>query len=602
MRLIKKIEINYLRSLYSATLADIGDLNILFGKNDSGKSNVLRALNLFFNDEIEADRCFDFELDLSDLRKQEAREAKGKQFLWMRITFNVGKNYRKSLGTEFSVKRQWNRDGDLSTTFFLQKGREGHQARASRYLNSIGFTYIPAIKDLEVYADLIERVYGAASQTAKLIEATSAFIGVIDQQTSTLSHQLTSLFGSHTTLSPPTEMQRLFRSLDFAHGEERHSLLRQKGDGIKARHIPELLRFINQNESKTRLHLWGFEEPENSLDLAAAEAEASRFSEFSARDDTQIFVTSHSPAFYLADADEQVKVKRYFITKQKRDIEKYILPKNATTKIDTLEQAEEHMQDAGLLQLPFVIRNLKYHKEIISQNKIIIDSLKTELSELSRPTLFVEGKHDVRLFSSVFKEIPRGQNIHVAELGGTPSNDTSLLKSVLQQGGLSAKKPTLFLFDNDVSGRKSYRAFIKKSINYGLREFREGMHVWVLDTTDEFKQFSKRYNIPDEKILFTAEMLFPVNDAAKICGELMFGSHDNKNNSVIPIHETYFQSLPQQTVLKLMSAEFGTVDWFYSRGVPNNQKEKFALLADERGFSRETIKSTARVILDTLID
>lgn len=68
MKLIKKIEINYLRSLYRLEVKDVGDLNVIFGRNDSGKSNLLRGLNLFFNGDTEPTREFDFELDMSDIR------------------------------------------------------------------------------------------------------------------------------------------------------------------------------------------------------------------------------------------------------------------------------------------------------------------------------------------------------------------------------------------------------------------------------------------------------------------------------------------------------------------------------------------------------
>ena len=293
MRLIKKVEINYLRSLYSATLDNVAPLNIVFGRNDSGKSNFLRALNLFFNEMTEPSRDFDFNLDMSDDRKREARDVKGRQFIWIKITFDVPTNYRGALGNEITVKRQWNRDEEWNQTVFPSLDTPGKQARLTRFLNDIDFTYIPAIKDLNVYADLIERMYGAAAETEALKIATNAFVDAIEGQTTELSTQLTNLFGSPARLAPPTEMSRLFRNLDFAHGSEGHSLLRQKGDGIKARHLPELLRFINAKETRKRLFLWGFEEPENSLDLGAAEAEAERFADFAKRDDTQIFVTSH---------------------------------------------------------------------------------------------------------------------------------------------------------------------------------------------------------------------------------------------------------------------------------------------------------------------
>lgn len=47
MKIIKKIEISYFRSVYSVDLKNVDDLNILIGGNDSGKSNILKALNLF---------------------------------------------------------------------------------------------------------------------------------------------------------------------------------------------------------------------------------------------------------------------------------------------------------------------------------------------------------------------------------------------------------------------------------------------------------------------------------------------------------------------------------------------------------------------------
>ncbi len=53
MRLIKKVEVKYLRSLYELNIDKAGDLNVIFGRNDSGKSNFLRALNLFFNERTE---------------------------------------------------------------------------------------------------------------------------------------------------------------------------------------------------------------------------------------------------------------------------------------------------------------------------------------------------------------------------------------------------------------------------------------------------------------------------------------------------------------------------------------------------------------------
>ena len=49
MVVLKRIHIKNFRSISDATI-DLDDFNFFVGKNDSGKSNVLKAVNLFFND------------------------------------------------------------------------------------------------------------------------------------------------------------------------------------------------------------------------------------------------------------------------------------------------------------------------------------------------------------------------------------------------------------------------------------------------------------------------------------------------------------------------------------------------------------------------
>ena len=48
MHYVKSIHIKNFRSILDERI-DLSDYNCFVGKNDSGKSNVLKALNLFFN-------------------------------------------------------------------------------------------------------------------------------------------------------------------------------------------------------------------------------------------------------------------------------------------------------------------------------------------------------------------------------------------------------------------------------------------------------------------------------------------------------------------------------------------------------------------------
>ena len=60
--LIKQIEITNFRSI-KHTIIDCSSYNLFCGQNDVGKSNVLKALNLFFNQETDFQTPFNFFTD-----------------------------------------------------------------------------------------------------------------------------------------------------------------------------------------------------------------------------------------------------------------------------------------------------------------------------------------------------------------------------------------------------------------------------------------------------------------------------------------------------------------------------------------------------------
>ena len=579
MQLIRRIEISYLRSLYTASLDKPGDMNVIFGRNDSGKSNLLRALNLFFNEEIEPDQDMEFELDFSDIRRDAAKAAKGRQFIAIRIDFNVPPNYRPSLGKTISIKRQWNIYGGMTET--LPRGMsKGSKTQLTRFLNQIDFTYIPAIKDLKVFGDLIERMYAAAAQSSGFETATDTFVDAIRHQTSDLSSGLSKLFGSTTRLAAPTDMGLLFRSLDFAHGDDGHSLLRQKGDGVKARHLPELLRYINQNESGKKFFIWGFEEPENSLDLGAADAEAERFAALAAMPDTQVFITSHSPAFYLAKCEtSKADIRRIFISKQVAGEGDVIVPKNAISVIDTLEDAEAQMKGASLLQLPYLIR--RWSELMTERDELERESaaLRVHLKTLKVPTLFVEGKFDKHIFEAAFARlgIPRG-SVNVRILDGTPATTPELLPKLLGSGALNQDAPVLFLFDNDGAGRRAHKNICGMTPPAEICPIGGNLGVWVLPQSSDSKTFCQHHAIKPDQLFFTSEFLYPGELAAALCLEVIGRAAAQASRAAI--HDAYHKGLTQEAAAPLRSAEPGSVEWFFARGVPTNFKERFTAAAE----------------------
>ena len=66
--IIRKISIRNFRSIASCRI-DLSNMNVFSGCNDSGKSNLLKALNLFFNNKTDHDTEFDFNNDFCHFAK-----------------------------------------------------------------------------------------------------------------------------------------------------------------------------------------------------------------------------------------------------------------------------------------------------------------------------------------------------------------------------------------------------------------------------------------------------------------------------------------------------------------------------------------------------
>ena len=73
MKVVESITIRYFRSVYTLTISPCNDITVITGKNDVGKSNVLKALNLFFCQQTDHLNGFNFSEDYSMLRKEEVK-------------------------------------------------------------------------------------------------------------------------------------------------------------------------------------------------------------------------------------------------------------------------------------------------------------------------------------------------------------------------------------------------------------------------------------------------------------------------------------------------------------------------------------------------
>ena len=166
MKVIESITIRYFRSVYTLTVSPCNDITVITGKNDVGKSNIIKALNLFFNQQSDYLQPFNFNDDYSLLRKEEVKKEtiRGQQFISITIRFLRGERMKQSLPPSFSVTRRWDmhsKEYKQSTDVYARMKQYARKNKIkysekttsmflSTFLNKINFIYIPAIKDEKV--------------------------------------------------------------------------------------------------------------------------------------------------------------------------------------------------------------------------------------------------------------------------------------------------------------------------------------------------------------------------------------------------------------------------------------------------------------------
>src|SRR5690606_945274 len=130
-----------------------------------------------------------------------------------------------------------------------------------------------------------------------------------------LTVNITTSLGFDTRLALPRDLSHIFERLDFLSGEKSVSL-NNRGDGIKARHIPLILRFMADKKAALQRRggspissIWAYEEPENNLEIGSAVQLADELLGVARSGTAQIILTTHSPAFYdLGQREESVSL------------------------------------------------------------------------------------------------------------------------------------------------------------------------------------------------------------------------------------------------------------------------------------------------------
>ncbi|MBZ9721948.1 ATP-binding protein [Mesorhizobium sp. AD1-1] len=524
MNLIQEIEIAYFRSFYKVTLYKCNHLNIIFGKNDVGKSNIVRALNLFFNNKTDHINEYNFGIDFSDRRLVESQNSDDvRKFIYVKITFATPKNYQRSLGESFYVKRQWtvSRGGDYHEEVSSHI-RENQRHIVTRFINLFRFIYIPAIKDPSIFRSLLFNIYETLSDSDEFVSTVGDFAGRVQGLTSSLFEGLPKEIAHETKISSPSRMDELFQTLDFETisnaGGISKSLTTQRGDGIKARHIPELLNFISKRD-RFQFHIWGFEEPENSLDFVAAEAEAVRLLKIAEGDGVQIFTTTHSPSFYNLTSEN---ISRFYVTRDTQDgVAKIVQGKN----LDRFDAAAAVGEGFYLPAVAKALESYSAQQLEMIRFKEEIDDVRKEMFEIKSPILLTEGKTDEIMLVEAWKRIRntkqtfRIKSCDTGDGSGGGAAGASKLSLCLRAVAADNPHVVIGLFDRDEAGAKEWKLdnnFVANDLFSDVKSSKNGRSFGLLLPVPEFrKACAENENLPIE-FLFSDEYLATVVDGRRL--------------------------------------------------------------------------------------
>lgn len=499
--IIKKITIKNFRSIQKCAI-DFDDLTIISGCNDSGKSNLLKALNLFFNNQTDHNTRFDFDADYCKFAVTPDKTAKEIQIELVLIPPQHFSNNRP-----FIWRKKWRKEQQdpISNEQFIRTPTKQDVHRTIKnWASKIKFKYVPALKGNNYFPHLLADLYNTLSISieSELKTAATDFISTIRHHTSTMENQLQEKLKLDSTIQLPSNLSSIFQILDFDtkhHGES--ISINHRGDGVKIRHIPSILKFVhdednrvtNKGEIKSST-IWGYEEPENNLELMASFEKANEM--YNISKEIQIITTTHSPAFYSLATDHASIILYY--TDQNNEGTNY---KDITSK----QEIDELDQKIGLL--PLVAPYIHAKEQELQQTKEKVEELTTRINS-EKNNLFVEGITDKLIFDFYLSTLEQ-ETLNIEVKTGDPAGKEWVKNSAIAWSMHPDVETTEYkayaILDNDFAGKDAKNKFHEAMTYMGRKAHSQKIKIELLTTPTHIQNIN---SCPGIEIPITLEETF----------------------------------------------------------------------------------------------
>jgi predicted ATP-dependent endonuclease of OLD family len=327
---ITKIEISNFRSIKDKISIESENINLLtlVGGNSSGKSNILRAVNLFFNGVIEPGKNYNPVVDLN----QSNSTKRGRIYIELEFDSSNDRSMTTFLNKNHSSEFKDNKvpialslytNGNMQYSFTVSGGQKKNLPELrQRILDYVNCIYIPAIKDYNTILNqqMLKKIvaltfhgWGKGRRGSKVIgeqkEKFQNLLGeiqnVLDESGNIASDIITEVVPAVDKFSfslPYDNLEEFLGTVLFEVKEEHLSSsinLENVGSGVQSFTIFTMLKLLHElrptNTYKKSKFIWLIEEPETFMHHDLQRMTKQKLSEYS--NDGIIFLTSHSPVF-----------------------------------------------------------------------------------------------------------------------------------------------------------------------------------------------------------------------------------------------------------------------------------------------------------------
>ena len=315
--------VNNYRSITSANKIAFSDITILVGKNNEGKTNLLRAINismiaLKYHQDVYGYRrirsLFDWSADYPVSLQRSKSKKKVSEFtlefeLSQEEVAEFKRRYSHALNGYLPIRITFDQN-NIPTLKVIKNGKGSTELnKKSRYIctyiaQRIEFNYIPAVRTED---DALREIRRQVMRELSLLENDKIYKEAIstiaslqepimrkleDAVKATLSNFLPNIAGVSIDFNNQITMER-YRDVSIRIDDGQNTDIQNKGDGVKSLVTLALLNNVHSNESG--MSIVAMEEPEAHLHPEAINR--LRNSIYALTGNSQVIISTHNPLF-----------------------------------------------------------------------------------------------------------------------------------------------------------------------------------------------------------------------------------------------------------------------------------------------------------------